>query len=133
YYIGYQYGGIMTNKWIAYGQNIPIIRIEEMYLTRAECNLRLNSTVGALPVDDLAMINNPDRTGQPVILLPTLDDVLKQRRLELAFEGVNFHDILRLKESTGGVEWNDDLLTLPIPQREIDATQGSLVQNPGYF
>jgi hypothetical protein len=104
-----------------------------MYLTRAECNLRLNSTVGALPVDDLAMINNPDRTGQPVILLPTLDDVLKQRRLELAFEGVNFHDILRLKESTGGVEWNDDLLTLPIPEREIDATQGSLVQNPGYF
>jgi hypothetical protein len=132
YYTGAQYGGIMINKWISFGQNIPVIRIQEMYLTRAECNLRLGTNVGATPAADLALINNPDRTGLPVILVPTVNDIVQQRRLELAFEGHNIHDLKRLRRPTGTFAWNDNMLTLPIPQREIDATRGSLEQNPGY-
>lgn len=132
YYLGYQYGGLTTNKWIAFGQNIPVIRIQEMYLTRAECNLRLGTSVGATPAEDLARINNPDRTGVAAIANPTLADILLQKRLELAYEGHAVHEMKRLRQSNGGFPWNDNLMTLPIPQRERDATQNSLEQNPGY-
>jgi hypothetical protein len=103
-----------------------------MYLTRAECNIRLGSAVGDSPENDLEKINNLQRTGVEVIIDPTLDEVIQQRRLELAFEGVNIHDLRRLRKPTGSFEWNDDLLVLPIPQREIDATRGSLEQNEAY-
>ena len=131
YYIGL-YGGIACAKWYSYGQNIPVIRMAEMYLTRAECNIRLGSSVGELPISDLAVINNPDRTGLNVIVAPTLNDVILQRRLELAFEGLNIHDLRRLRKSTGSFPWNDQLIVMPIPQREIDATHGSLEQNQAY-
>jgi hypothetical protein len=132
YYIGYKYGSITTSKWHSYGQNIPIIRMAEMYLTRAECNIRLSSSVGDDPVNDLQRINNPERTGVAIIGSPTVEDVILQRRLELAFEGLNIHDLRRLRKPTGSFEWNDDLLVLPIPQREIDAAQGRLEQNAAY-
>lgn len=138
YYLGFQYGGLTTNKWIAFGQNIPVVRIQEMYLIRAECNIRLSSTVGATPQADLAAINNPDRTGQPIIVNPTLDDVLLQKTLELAHEGFRIHELKRLKQPTGSFAWNNDFLSFPIPQREIDAygkdANGNqiLPQNPGY-
>jgi hypothetical protein len=132
YYIGATYGSIACAKWYSFGQNIPIIRMAEMYLTRAECNIRLGSSVGELPISDLAVINNPDRTGVNLITAPTLNDVILQRRLELAFEGLNIHDLRRLKMPTGTFAWNDKLIVMPIPQREIDATQGSIEQNEAY-
>jgi SusD family. len=133
YYLGAEYGSPATSKWYSYGQNIPIIRMAEMYLTRAECNLREGTQVGDEPVNDLAKITNEDRTG---VELPAVDvdvDVIVlQRRLELAFEGLNIHDLRRLRKPTGNFEWDNDKLILPIPQREIDATQGSIVQNDAY-
>jgi starch-binding outer membrane protein, SusD/RagB family len=131
YYLGAQYGSPATSKWYAYGQNIPIIRMAEMYLTRAECNRRLNTNVGATPAEDLAHITNLERTGV-LIPVPSVNDIVEQRRLELAFEGLNIHDLRRLHRSTGSFPWDDDLLVMPIPQREIDATQGSLIQNEAY-
>ncbi|MDQ3844722.1 MAG: RagB/SusD family nutrient uptake outer membrane protein, partial [Bacteroidota bacterium] len=68
----------------------------------------------------------------PVIEKPTLETVLKERIYELAFEGVRIHDIKRLRLSAGAFAWNDPKLVFPIPQRDIDASEGVLVQNPGY-
>lgn len=132
YYLGYLYGSVSCGKWYSYGQNIPIIRIAEMYLTRAECNIRLSSSIGDSPENDLAQINNPARTGVNIIADPQLDDVLQQRRLELAFEGLNIHDLRRLRKATGSYPWDDQFLVLPIPQREINAARGSLEQNAAY-
>ncbi len=132
YYYGFQYGGLTTNKWISYGQNIPIVRIQEMYLIRAECNARLGSSVGQSPTNDLALINNPNRTGMPIIINPTVNDIILQKTLELAHEGFAIHELKRLRRPTGSFAWNADELTFPIPQRERDASQNSLVQNPGY-
>jgi hypothetical protein len=127
--------GIFNNycgKWKSFSQNLPIIRIAEMFLIRAECNIRLGSTVGATPAADLAQIRNPVRTNLPSFLVPTLNDVLQERIFELAFEGVRIHDIKRLKGTTGSLAWDNDFLVFPIPQREIDATEGIITQNPGY-
>ncbi len=68
-----------------------------MYLIRAETNLRLGTNVGDSPANDLAEVRNPIRTNLPAILLPTLTDVINERFLELAFEGLRIHDIKRLR------------------------------------
>lgn len=134
YYIGTgaRPGNWYTSKWNAFEQNLPIIRIAEMYLIRAECNLRLGSSVGDTPANDLAQVRNPARVGLPVIAAPTLNDILQERIFELAFEGVRIHDIKRLKQSTGAFAWDDNMLVFPIPQREVDASSGVITQNPGY-
>jgi hypothetical protein len=121
-----------TNKWRSFSQNLPVVRIAEMYLIRAETNIVLGTTVGDTPANDLAKIRNPIRTNQPVIAAPTLVDVLNERFYELAFEGARIHDIKRLHLSVGALAWNSDKLVFPIPQREIDASEQVIVQNPGY-
>jgi hypothetical protein len=134
YYVGTgsRPGNTYTSKWKSFSQNLPVIRIAEMYLVRAETNLRLGTTVGDTPANDLAKVRNPIRTNLPVIAAPTLADVLAERTLELAFEGVRIHDIKRLRLSVGALPWNDAKLVFPIPQRDIDASEGVIVQNTGY-
>ncbi|MBK6390478.1 MAG: RagB/SusD family nutrient uptake outer membrane protein [Saprospiraceae bacterium] len=61
----------------------------------------------------------------------SLDKILLERKLELAFEGLLLQDVKRLKLAIGGLNPSDPKLILPIPQREID-TNKSLVQNSGY-
>ena len=123
---------LYSAKWTSASQNLPVVRLAEMYLIRAETNLRLGTSVGDTPAGDLAQIRNPDRINLPVIAAPTLDDILRERWLELAFEGVRIHDIKRLKGSTGTFAWNDDALVFPIPAQEVSASGEVIVQNPGY-
>lgn len=134
YYIGTgaRPGNTYCSKWNSFSQNLPIIRIAEMYLTRAECNLVLGTTMTATPAEDLAQIKNSIRTNSTAPANPTLDDVRKERFIELAFEGQRIHNLKRLQLSTGSFPWNDNKLVFPIPQREVDATSGVLAQNPGY-
>ncbi|MDQ3291685.1 MAG: RagB/SusD family nutrient uptake outer membrane protein, partial [Bacteroidota bacterium] len=61
----------------------------------------------------------------------TLDQIILERQLELAFEGFRIHDIKRLKGTTGEHTYNAPELVLPIPRRELDANP-NLVQNEGY-
>jgi hypothetical protein len=103
-----------------------------MYLTRAECNLRLEANIGDSPDNDLAKIRNSLRTNSIITTPVTLDDVLKEREIELAFEGVRIHDFKRLEKSTGSFPWNSPKLVFPIPRREVDATRGVIIQNSGY-
>lgn len=131
YYIGsgLRPGSTQTGKWIAFDQNIPLARISEMFLIRAECNFRLNTVVGDTPANDLNRVRQ--RANAPIIAVPTLNDILLERRLELAFEGFRIHDVKRLAGATGTIQFNDPRLVFPIPQREIDVNN-QLVQNPGY-
>lgn len=82
----------------------------------------------------------------------TLDNIKKERRFELAFEGVRYYDLLRWKNesliSTNQTDipiFNRKLSTkktivfrpetggfLPVPQTEIDLSNGVLIQNPGW-
>jgi hypothetical protein len=125
-------GDVRTRKWQddeADGANIPIVRLAEMYLTRAEANLRAGSTVGAPPVDDVNTIRN--RAGLDSVNTVTVDDVLRQRRLELSFEGNLLHDLKRTERSVGSLSFDAEELVYPIPQRECDANP-EITQNPGY-
>lgn len=120
-----------TGKWQQYAKNIPLIRLAEMYLTRAECNFRLGSTTGATPFEDMETIRGRSGLSTTQAFI-TLDNILKERHLELAFEGERIHDIKRLQQSVDGFDYDANELVLPIPLREINASKGALQQNEGY-
>ncbi len=113
--------------------NINVLRLAEMYLTRAEANVRTGGSVGDTPVNDINRIRT--RVGLPAITTVTLADVLRERRNELIFEGVLFMDMKRTQTATTGlvstIPWNDNLLVFPIPDREM-LVNAQLTQNPGY-
>jgi len=56
---------------------------------------------------------------------------LKERKLELAFEGEAIHDIKRIQGSVGALPWSSPKLVYPIPARELRANP-NLTQNTGY-
>ena len=80
--------------------------------------------------------------------LITQEELLLERRVELAFENQRFFDLLRLgvadtvlqnhadedndEDITVYPSYNARTLLLPIPSREINLSKGLLTQNPGY-
>ncbi|MCZ8355013.1 MAG: RagB/SusD family nutrient uptake outer membrane protein [Cyclobacteriaceae bacterium] len=139
-------GRLTTFKWNNPGQNIPVVRLAEMYLIRAEANLQLGTSVGDSPLNDVNLIR--ERAEASLLGAVTLNDVIQERKLELAFEGVRIHDVKRLEQEIDGyffdgdlntyvldysIAWDDQFMILPIPQREIDANENLRnQQNSGY-
>jgi starch-binding outer membrane protein, SusD/RagB family len=118
-----------TAKFIDQYGDVPVVRLAELYLIRAEANQRLNTTIGASPLQDINKIRA--RSGAKALTEVSLANILTERRLELAFEGQLIHDSKRVKKNVGTLVFSDNKLVLPIPQREID-TNKALVQNSGY-
>lgn len=127
---GVKSSGWFTQKWSGYFDNIPIVRLSELILTRAECNFRLNTAVGATPLDDINAIRK--RAGVDVLSTLTLDLILAERDTELAFEGYRLHDLKRTKRNVGNLSYNSEKLVYPIPYAERSVNP-LLEQNPGYL
>ncbi|HPC98863.1 MAG TPA: RagB/SusD family nutrient uptake outer membrane protein [Bacteroidales bacterium] len=125
-------GAMRTGKWNNQYGCINLFRLAEMYLIRAEGNIRLGTPyVGDSPLNDYNVIHT--RAGLVAAGSVTLDDIILERRLELAFEGHRIHDIKRLKQSVATWAWNDPKLVFPIPARELEANPTlKTQQNPGY-
>lgn len=122
---------IWTGKWVDQFGIVNVIRYAEMFLTRAEANFREGTTVGDTPLSDINTIRA--RAGLPDLGGITLDQILLERKLELAFEGQAIHDLKRTQRPVGAIPFNANELVYPIPQRELDANPGlSGQQNPGY-
>lgn len=139
-------GRYRTIKWRTYGQNIPVIRLSEMYLIRAEADVRAgNPTQALLDVNTIR-----SRSGATPLSTVTIADVLQERQLELAFEGFRIHDLHRTNgiviqavaaqpatstspaiPASPAVLASDARFILPIPQREIN-NNSLLTQNAGY-
>jgi starch-binding outer membrane protein, SusD/RagB family len=121
---------------VATGTDQPIaIRLAEMYLIRAEANL------GSAQADaDInALRERAFGDASKNISGATLNDVLHERMVELAFEGHRWNDLKRtgkLNEVMSVINpnnWESTDALLPIPQNEINQNptlQGK--QNPGY-
>ncbi len=127
-------GRYRTIKWRTYGQNIPVIRLAEMYLIRAEADVRAGSTASA--TQDVNLVR--ERSMATPLTAVTLADVLLERQLELAFEGSRIHDLRRTNgiviaatASAPAVRATDGRFILPVPQREIN-NNTLLVQNDFY-
>jgi tetratricopeptide (TPR) repeat protein len=129
-YINADNGRRLTSKFNNEFGDVPVIRLAEMYLIRAECNSRLGSSTGADPLDDINLLRT--RAKALNFSTVTLAQILRERVLELAMEGFAIHDIKRTKGTIGGTyDWDSDLLVFPIPLRETDNNK-KITQNPGY-
>tara|TARA_R110000868_G_scaffold259361_5_gene517273 strand:- start:32598 stop:33968 length:1371 start_codon:yes stop_codon:yes gene_type:complete len=123
---------LRTTKWQNQYGNIPVVRLAEMYLTRAEANLKSGvAQVGPnTPVQDVNIIRA--RAGLIVPLLTVDEDaILLERKLELAFEGQLLHDLKRTQRAIGTFAYDSGELIFPIPQAETDVNP-NLDQNDAY-
>jgi hypothetical protein len=118
-----------TNKFDNVFGNIKIIRLAEMYLTRAECNLRQGQAIGDTPLNDINHVRA--RVNLTPLASVTLAQILSERRFELAAEGQWLADYKRTTASVGSLPYNSPKLIFPIPQREMQVNP-NLVQNDGY-
>lgn len=118
-----------------WGYNIKEIRYADVLLMAAETfALSGNETKAKQYLNQVrTRVGLQPRTSTGATLL---DDIATERRLELATEGVRFWDLIRTSKAanvlnTKGFRANKHEY-LPIPQQEIDITQGVLKQNQGY-
>lgn len=123
-------GNLRCDKFDNLYGNIHVIRLAELYLIRAEANLRLGTTTGAKPVDDINVIR--ERAGIAKLTNVSTAEVMKERILELAFEGgFFFHDAKRLGQKVGPSDFDAPNVIFPIPLQEVNANK-NLIQNEGY-
>lgn len=110
--------------------NIRYIRYAEVLLMNAEAALH----VGGDAATPLNLVRQ--RAGLPEIGSPTLQDVWDERRAEFALEEFRFEDLVRTGQAPsvlgplGFVAGKNEVF--PIPQSQIDLSNGVLIQNPGY-
>jgi len=110
--------------------NVHVARLAEMYLIRAEGNFRNGTAIGATPTADVNRIRV--RAGATPIGTVNLGDIIRERILELHFEGFALQDAKRLeRKNINNLKFDSPSLVFPVPQREILANK-NLVQNEGY-
>lgn len=149
-YIVNKYENIST-----YNEHIKIIRLAEVYLNRAEAYAKSGPAFEAKALEDLNLIRkraNPHAVDLNLTGQALLDEILIERRRELAFEGHRLFDLTRNNRSFTHYlspnivdrpnsflvnypdrDPNHLKLILPIPQQEIDNNPGLVgQQNEGY-
>ncbi|HEY9220837.1 MAG TPA: RagB/SusD family nutrient uptake outer membrane protein [Lutibacter sp.] len=136
------------------GDHPYLLRLDDIILLKAEAQNELGDLSGSL----LTIKQIRDRVNLPVLTASSKADmktkILNERRLELAFEGERWYDLVRagvcttVMNSLNEVKYtcgsgtqsapiainyncNDDKWLCPIPQLERD-TNPNLTQNPGY-
>lgn len=137
------YASHRINKWptTTNTDNIPVVRLSEVYLNRAEAYARSGNSSGAQ--DDLNLIRQRSLPGAPDVTdtgQALIDEILIERRIELANEGHALHDTMRHKRdidrqdftgNTSFMGYPCNFCILPIPQDERDVNPG-IGQNTGY-
>ncbi len=120
--------------------NFPVLRYADVLLMKAEALNNLNRTSEA--EDPLNAVRK--RAGLPALTglsqAEFRDKVLHERRMELAFEGQRWFDMIRIDEGQWGLDFlhsidklnaSEKYLLFPIPLKEIESNP-NLSQNPGY-
>ncbi|WP_281613790.1 RagB/SusD family nutrient uptake outer membrane protein [Flammeovirga sp. SubArs3] len=143
------------NDW--YGNDpyqYKILRYADVLLIAAECEVRVGAAGRAAQHVNLLRERAFGDNSHNYTSV-TLDDVLNERRLELAMEGERFYDLKRTGRMTQamtdfvnynmnnntdydagndkGTLWDESKhMYFPIPQTQIDLSNGAVEQNPGY-
>lgn len=119
--------------------NIRVIRYADVLLMYAEASYQYNGDDGT----GLTALNQVRaRVDMPPVGILTPKAIVHERTVELATEGHCYNDLVRWTFDPAFAQDMAKLfqnnfnkpknLYFPIPQSEIDANKGSLVQNPGW-
>lgn len=116
--------------------NFIVLRLAEMYLIRAEATAMLNGNAQQVQ-DDINVIRNraglTDVTTLDITQLITIIET--ERRLEFAFEGQRWFDLVRTERATAVLPTVTNIFKtlFPIPLSELlSNTNPGMTQNPGY-
>ena len=74
--------------------DVPLMRVEEMYLIEAEATAQYNETEGKRLIEEFMAHRNPKYSANGVSNL--IDEIIFQKRVELWGEGIVFYDFKRL-------------------------------------
>ena len=112
--------------------DFPIYRYADVLLMKAECLVRLGDAANAKPLVDQVRV----RAGLTALgANPTLNDVYRERSLELNWEGHRRQDMIRFGTFLDANEFReaseDFRLLFPIPTSALNANP-NLEQNEGY-
>ncbi|MDD4969352.1 MAG: RagB/SusD family nutrient uptake outer membrane protein [Paludibacter sp.] len=127
--------------------NFPVLRYADVLLMKAEALNELGKTAEAeLPATDANATLNKVRQRAGLQNVTGLDQttlrekILHERRMELAFEGQRWLDLIRVNNGQYGINFLHSIgksnmstkyLLFPVPQKERDANP-NLTQNTGY-
>jgi starch-binding outer membrane protein, SusD/RagB family len=129
--------------------NVPVFRISDAYLIRAEAQATAGSAVfnAGEALADMQFVKTrryTDYSGSAqqaadIAMTPAqlYEEIIRQRRIEFAFEGHRFFDLKRLGRDIvksphyNTVAFTDTRILAPIPQGEVDGNP-NLRQNAGY-
>ena len=122
------------NDWI-------VLRLADVLLMHVEAIMAGGSeTSNASALASFQAVRDRAGLTDPVTNI-TKQELLDERRVELAFENQRFFDLLRFDQAesvlsafsvANGLGYSSSDLLLPLPQNEINLSNGLLTQNPGY-
>lgn len=134
-----------TSGGLSDDTNVPVLRAADVYLLVAEAKIR-KSGAGA---GDAELNAVRARAGMPAKTGATIQDLIHERRVELAGEAERHQDLMRwdrakildivqhYQKDRGPFKPSRNFQRpkhyyFALPQREIDLSKGVLVQNPNY-
>ncbi len=123
--------------------NAPLLRLSDVYLLAAEAKIRSAQS------GDTELNAVRARAGLKAITGAKITDIMHERRVELAGENERHQDLMRwdkaglldisahYKKDRGPYKPGRNFIKpkhyyFPLPQREIDLSNGTLIQNPNY-
>lgn len=124
--------------------NIRIIRLSEMYLIAAEAANELGQSGSAIEYLESVRARARGTNSEVLPKVTTTDQtalrtaIRHERRVELAMEWDRFYDLVRwgtakaVLHAAGKTDYQDKHALLPLPQAEVDKSNGVLIQNPNY-
>jgi starch-binding outer membrane protein, SusD/RagB family len=122
------------NDWI-------VIRYADVLLMHVEAIMGSNNETNVpAALNSFQLIRNRAGLNTAVTNI-TKQELLVERRVELAFENHRFFDLIRFNEAVNvlsaysaanNYSFSSTDLLLPMPQREINLSLGLMSQNPGY-
>ncbi len=134
-----------TYDRFGYWYNIRLIRYSDVLLMAAEAANELGNSGDAL--NYLEQVRARARREATTAVLPQItttnqvdlrDAIRHERRVELAMEFDRFYDLVRwgiaqdVLHAAGKTNYQYKHRYLPLPQQEVDRSNGVLVQNPDY-
>jgi len=132
------------DKWNAnkgnFAQNLPVIRLAELHLIRAEARAEQNNIAGGLAELNALRAARGVPAATAANRQALIDAIMLERRLELAYEGHRFYDQKRRGMditrpgaigANATLPYADFRILAPWPSAQVNLNP-LLLQNPGY-
>ena len=128
-------------KWTANTDYVPVIRYAEVLLNLAEALARTTPAAAnpraVLLLNEVRKRSDPTTTLTPATQADLVNQIMRERRIELLGEGFRSRDLTRLLQTIPGkstvpaIAPTDAQYIWPIPLSELLVNK-AIVQNPGY-